>query len=95
MRVIIPAENRHDDYFIIIIIYLFLRGLIEGTATARVLSSRNRREKEDRIEESQPFRERNLSLQDKIATAALTRQTRCLPSSKPTRLEYFFSKTIV
>jgi hypothetical protein len=46
--------------------YIFLRGLIEGTVTAKVLSSRKRREKEDRIGESQPFRERTLSVQDKI-----------------------------
>jgi hypothetical protein len=40
--------------------------LIGGTGTAKVLSSRKRREKEDGIEESQPFRERTLSVQDKI-----------------------------
>jgi hypothetical protein len=33
----------------------FLRGFTEGTVTARVLSSRKRREKEDRIGASQPF----------------------------------------
>jgi hypothetical protein len=44
----------------------FLRGLIKGTVTAKVLSFRNRREKEDRIGESQPFRERTLYHQDKI-----------------------------
>jgi hypothetical protein len=36
----------------------FFKGLIEGTVTAKVLSSQNRREKEDRIGESQPFQER-------------------------------------
>jgi hypothetical protein len=36
--------------------------LIEGTVTAKVLSSRNGREKEDRIEESHPFRQRPLSI---------------------------------
>jgi hypothetical protein len=42
-------------------------GLIEGTVThAKVLSSRNRREKEDRIGESQPLLEPILSIQDKI-----------------------------
>jgi hypothetical protein len=44
------------------------RGLIEGTVTSKVSSSRNRREKEDRIGESQPFRERTLSVQDKSFT---------------------------
>jgi Neurotransmitter-gated ion-channel transmembrane region. len=44
----------------------FQRGLIEGTTITEVSSSRNRREKEDRIRGSQPFRERTLSLQDKI-----------------------------
>jgi hypothetical protein len=39
---------------------------MEGTVTAKVLSARNRRKKEDRIEESQSFRERILSVQDKI-----------------------------
>jgi hypothetical protein len=34
------------------------RGLIKGTVTAKVLSFQKRREKEDRIAESQPFRER-------------------------------------
>jgi hypothetical protein len=33
------------------------RGFIEETVTAKVLSSRKRREKEDRSGESQPFRE--------------------------------------
>jgi hypothetical protein len=43
----------------------FFLYLIEGTVTAKVLSSRNRREgKQDR--KSQPFRERILSVQDKI-----------------------------
>jgi hypothetical protein len=32
----------------------FIRALIEGTVTAKVLSSRNRREKEDRTEKRQP-----------------------------------------
>jgi hypothetical protein len=41
--------------------------LIEGTVTAKVLSFLKRREKKDRIGESQPFGERNLSLQDKIS----------------------------
>jgi hypothetical protein len=41
--------------------YLF-RGLIEGTVTAKVSSSRNRRNKVDRIGESQPFQERTLSV---------------------------------
>jgi hypothetical protein len=40
--------------------YSFLRGLIEGTVTAEVLSFRNGKKKEDRIGESQPFRERTL-----------------------------------
>jgi hypothetical protein len=44
----------------------FLRGLTEGTVTAKVLSSRKRREKEDRIAESQLFRKRALSFKDKI-----------------------------
>jgi hypothetical protein len=39
---------------------------MEGNVTAKDLSSRNRRKKEDRIEKSQPFRERILSVQDKI-----------------------------
>jgi hypothetical protein len=39
---------------------------MEGTLTAKVLSSRNRVEREDRIGESQPFQERTLSSQDKI-----------------------------
>jgi hypothetical protein len=39
---------------------LFKRGLVEGTVTAKVLSSQKRREKEDGIGESQPFRERTL-----------------------------------
>jgi hypothetical protein len=34
---------------------LFLRGLTEVTVTAKVLSSLKRKEKEDRIGESQPF----------------------------------------
>jgi hypothetical protein len=38
----------------------FPRGLIEGTVTARVLSSRKRRE-EDRIGQSQPFLEQTFS----------------------------------
>jgi hypothetical protein len=38
--------------------------LIEGTVTAKVLSSQNQREKEDRIGKSQMFQ--TLSLQDKI-----------------------------
>jgi hypothetical protein len=42
------------------------RGLIEETVTAKVFPSRNRREKEDRIGESQPFREQTLFHQDKI-----------------------------
>jgi hypothetical protein len=62
---------------------LFL--LTEGTVTARVLSSRNRRKKEDRIGERQPFRERTLSLQDKICPGrewnlAFTRQTSYPPN---------------
>jgi hypothetical protein len=49
------------------------RGLIEETVTAKVLSSRNRREKEDRIGESQPFRERTLSHQGvKIKKSSLS-----------------------
>jgi hypothetical protein len=40
----------------------FPRGLTEGTVTAKVLSSLERREKEDRIGESQPLRERTLSV---------------------------------
>jgi hypothetical protein len=40
--------------------------LIEGTVTAKVLSSRKQRGKEDRIGESQPFRERTLSVEEKI-----------------------------
>jgi 23S rRNA methylase len=42
------------------------RSLTEGIVTAKVLLSQNRREKEDRIGENQPFRERTLSLQNKI-----------------------------
>jgi hypothetical protein len=38
--------------------FIFLSGLIEGTLTVKVLSSGKRREKEDRIGESQPCRER-------------------------------------
>jgi hypothetical protein len=34
---------------------IFSRGLTEGTVAAKVLSSRNRREKEDRTGESEPF----------------------------------------
>jgi hypothetical protein len=45
--------------------FISLRGLIEGTVNAKVLSSRNRRENEDGIGESQPFRERTLSVPDK------------------------------
>jgi hypothetical protein len=41
-------------------------GLTEGTVTAKVLSSRKRREKEDRIGESQPFRKRISSVYDEI-----------------------------
>jgi hypothetical protein len=41
---------------------VFSRGLIEGTVTAKDLTSRKRREKEDRIGDSQPFRERTLSV---------------------------------
>jgi hypothetical protein len=44
--------------------------LIEGTVTAKVLSSRNQREKEDRIGENQSLRERTLSVQDKIEPVA-------------------------
>jgi hypothetical protein len=44
----------------------FLRDLMEGTVTTKVLSSRKRREKEDQIGESQPFRERTLCVQDKV-----------------------------
>jgi hypothetical protein len=41
--------------------------LIEGnTSKAKVLSYRNRREKEDRKGESQTFRERTLSVRNKI-----------------------------
>jgi hypothetical protein len=43
-----------------------LKRFDEGTVTAKVLLSRNRREKGDRIGESQPFRERTLSHQDKF-----------------------------
>ncbi|KAI5724650.1 hypothetical protein M8J77_005534 [Diaphorina citri] len=39
------------------------------TTASKVSSFRNRREKEDRIGESQPFRERTLSGQDKIRPA--------------------------
>jgi hypothetical protein len=45
---------------------IFSSGLIEGSVTTKILSSRNRREKENMIEESQPFREWTLSVQDKI-----------------------------
>jgi hypothetical protein len=41
-------QNKNDFFF------FFLRGLTEGTVNAMVLSSQNRREKEDRIGESQP-----------------------------------------
>jgi hypothetical protein len=44
----------------------FFRGLIEGTVTAKVLSLWKRREKKDRIGESQPIRERTLSVGNKI-----------------------------
>jgi hypothetical protein len=56
--------------------FFFLICLIEGTVTGRVLSSRNRREKKDRIGESEPFQERALSLQDKIhpGSAGLIRE---------------------
>jgi hypothetical protein len=57
------------------------------TVTKEVLSSRNGRDKEDRIGESQPFRERTLSVWDKVGPGgnqsrdlALTKQTRYPPS---------------
>jgi hypothetical protein len=40
--------------------------LIEGTVITKVLSSPNRREKKERIGESQPFRERTLSVKDEV-----------------------------
>jgi hypothetical protein len=40
--------------------------MTEETVKAKVLLSRKRREKEDRIGESLPFRERTLFVQDKI-----------------------------
>jgi hypothetical protein len=42
------------------------RRLTEVTVTREVLSSENQREKEDRLGESQPFRERTSSVQDKV-----------------------------
>jgi hypothetical protein len=39
---------------------------MERTVTAKILSSRNRRKKEDGIGESQPFREGTLSLHNVI-----------------------------
>jgi hypothetical protein len=45
-------------FFLIIYVIIrtfFKRSLIEGTVTDKVLLSRNRREKKDRIGESQPF----------------------------------------
>jgi hypothetical protein len=45
------------SYGKIFFLLLFSRGLLEGTVTARVLLSQKQREKEDRIGESQPFRD--------------------------------------
>jgi hypothetical protein len=53
MRLELGVNDRVSTFFS----FLFL-GLMEGTVTAKVLSSLKRREKEDRIGESQPFRER-------------------------------------
>jgi hypothetical protein len=44
----------------------FFKRFDRGNLSAKALSSRKRREKEDRIGESQPFQERTLSVQDKI-----------------------------
>jgi hypothetical protein len=46
--------------------FFFLRILIEVTVTAKVLLSQKRREKEDRIGESQPFPERILFVENNI-----------------------------
>jgi hypothetical protein len=46
-------------------LHIFKR-LIEGTVTAKVLPSQERREKEGRKGESQPFRERTLTVEEKI-----------------------------
>jgi hypothetical protein len=75
----------------------FWRGLIEGIVTAKVVSSRNWRKKKDKIGESQPFRERTLSIQDKIrpghesnsGSSAYSYKADALPS-KLTRLARLF-----
>jgi hypothetical protein len=46
----------------------------DRTVTANVLSSRKRREKEDRTGESQPFRERTLFRRDKIRPGRESRE---------------------
>jgi hypothetical protein len=66
-----------------------IRGLIEGTVTIEALSSRKRREKEDRIGEREPFRERTLSVQDKVRPRQesnpqpSTYKSDALPSNQP------------
>jgi hypothetical protein len=47
--------------FLLSIILLLGRVLLEGTVNTKVLSSRKQRQKEDRIGESQPFQERTVS----------------------------------
>jgi hypothetical protein len=69
------GETLFLDDLIIFIIYIrvhwvtkvvFSRGLIAKTITAKVLSSRKRREIKNRVGESQPFREQTSSVQDKV-----------------------------
>jgi hypothetical protein len=67
--------------------------LIEGTVTVKVLSSRNRSEKEDRIGESQPFRERTLSVQDKIRPGGNRTRGQRLQDALPTKLTRLARKT--
>jgi Predicted metal-dependent hydrolase (urease superfamily) len=63
----VGIHAREDGFNPAVVVALFFsRGLIKGTVTAKVLSSRNRREKEDRTGEGQKFREQTLFILDKI-----------------------------